>query len=312
MINSRVTVRVPASSANLGPGFDCLSLALGLYNQVEMEILPEGWEIRVAGEGGPDIPTDESNLVLQAARQVFSRIRVHPTGLRLSLSNKIPPARGLGSSAAAVVGGLVAANALSGSRLSTGELLKLAAKMEGHPDNVAPALLGGLTIAVQEGPEVIALKLEPPAGLIVLAAVPAFPLATRRARQVLPTRVTREDAVFSLGRAALLVGAMTTGRLDLLRTAMADRLHQPFREQLVPGLRDVIAAALDAGALGVALSGSGPSVIALSDRSDKVGVIAGQMRQAFRKHHLEVKIFTLAPDKHGASLIDHQDGGRAC
>jgi homoserine kinase len=277
-----------------------------------MEILPEGWEVLVVGEGASEIPVDETNLVLQAARQVFNLTSVHPTGLRLVLNNSIPLARGLGSSAAAVVGGLVAANVLSGSRLSTDELLNLAGEMDGHPDNVAPALLGGFTITVQEESGVVSLRLDPPKGLVVIAAVPAFPLSTPKAREILPVQVTRRDAVFSLGRAALLVGAVSTGRFDLLQTAMADRLHQPFREHLVPGLGDVFTAALAAGALGVALSGSGPSVIALSDRSEKVASIAGRMRQAFQKHHLAVKVFTLAPDMHGARLVDYPDGGRVC
>ncbi|MBE0466399.1 MAG: homoserine kinase [Candidatus Desulforudis sp.] len=311
MIDNRVLVRVPASSANLGPGFDCLSLALGLHNLVALEILPDGVEVRVAGEGASEIPTGDDNLVLRAARRVFNRIRVHPTGLRLSLANAIPPARGLGSSAAAVVGGLVAANALTGNQLSRDELLNLAAELEGHPDNVAPALLGGLTVAVQDGPDVVWLRLDPPRGIIVLVAVPAFPLSTPRAREILPDQVALQDAVFSLGRAALLVGAMSTGRLDLLRTAMHDRLHQPFREQLVPGLRDVFAAALDAGALGVALSGSGPAVVALCSRSEQVTPIAGRIRQAFQKHRLAVKMLSLAPDLHGARVVD-RDGGKVC
>ncbi len=312
MINSRVTVQVPASSANLGPGFDSVSLALTLYNQVEMGILPEGCQIKVEGEGSGEISIDDSNLVYQAARKVFSRIRVHPTGLYIHLTNEIPLSSGLGSSAAAIVGGMVAANALCGNQLPAQDILNMAAAMEEHPDNVAPALMGGLTVAVEEAEEIVALRVDPPHGLIVHAAVPAFPLATKKSREVLPREVTHRDAVFSIGRASLLIAAMTSGQLGVLRTAMADRLHQPYREQLVPGLRDVMAGALEAGALGVALSGSGPSVIALNDKSEKGNMICSRMRQAFRQHQLEVRIYTLAPDKLGACLIDYQDGGTAC
>ncbi len=312
MSGRKVIVRVPATSSNLGPGFDCLGLALGLYNFVEMKLVPEGWEVTVQGEGASEIPTDESNLVLQAARRVFGHNRMHPAGLSLRLTNNIPPARGLGSSAAAVVGGLAAANALSGNRLSNTELLNLAGEMDGHLDNVTPALLGGLTVAVQDGAAALGLRLEPPAELIVVTAVPAVNVYTSRARAVLPREIPFQDAVFNLGRVALLVGALSRGRFELLAAAMADRLHQRHRKHLVPGMTDVFEAALDAGALGAALSGSGPTVIAFSDDPEKVSSIAGAMREAFRNYGLPASTLTLVPDREGACIVETANGGTIC
>jgi len=308
----KVIVRVPATSSNLGPGFDCLGLALGLYNFVEMKVVPEGSEVTVQGEGASEIPTDESNLTLRAARRVFDLNRAHPAGLSLRLTNNIPPARGLGSSAAAVVGGLVAANALSGSRLSSSELLNLAGEMDGHLDNVAPALLGGLTVVVPDGTAALGLRLEPPAGLLAVAAVPAVNVYTSRARAVLPREVPFADAVFNLGRVALLVGALTEGRFEFLASAMADRLHQKYREHLVPGLTGVIGAALKAGALGAALSGSGPTVIALTNDPEKAVPIAAGMREALGKLGLSAWTPTLVPDREGACTVETADGGAIC
>ncbi len=312
MSGRKVMVRVPATSSNLGPGFDCLGLALELYNFVELKVVPEGLDVTVQGEGALEIPADESNLTLRAARRAFDLHREHPPGLSLRLTNNIPLARGLGSSAAAVVGGLVAANALLGNRLSKTELLRLAGEMDGHLDNVAPALLGGLTVAVPDGAAALALRLEPPAGLLAVAAVPAVNVYTPRARAVLPRDVPFADAVFNLGRVALLVGALTGDRLEFLAPAMADRLHQKYREQLVPGLPGVIEAALEAGALGAALSGSGPTVVALTDDPEKAGAIAAGMRETFAKLGLPAWTPTLAPDREGACTVETAAGGAIC
>ncbi|HHW44215.1 MAG TPA: homoserine kinase, partial [Desulfotomaculum sp.] len=238
-----VRVQVPATTANMGPGFDCLGMALKLYNTVEMVRTGAGLSIEVHGEGAFDIARDESNVVYRAALRLFKQVNCDPGGLRIRLINNIPVARGLGSSASAIVGGLIAANILAGSRLSHRELLSLAAAVEGHPDNVAPAMLGGIIISTLVEGEVRYLKIDPPPGLKVAVAIPDFPLSTRSAREVLPQQVSMADAVFNLGRVALLVAAMQQGRLEFLSTAMEDRLHQPYRSTLVPGMKKVLAAA---------------------------------------------------------------------
>lgn len=271
-----VTVWAPASSANLGPGFDALGMALEFGCEVSLEETDSGLDIAVEGQGAEEIPLDESNLVVQAAARVFERVRRGmgqgearlagarlPRGLRLRTRNEIPIARGLGSSAAAIVGGLLAADRLTGAGLEPSELVALGTEMEGHPDNIAPALLGGITVAVSEQGRVYCEAIRPPAALYLALAVPDFQVVTEEARRLVPDRVSLEDAVHNLGRSSLLVASLVSGRWNLLRVAMQDRLHQPYRRTLVPGMEEAFRAAEEAGAAGVALSGSGPAVVAL-------------------------------------------------
>lgn len=250
-------VEVPATTANLGPGFDTLGLALDLTNELWVEPIESGLEIEVEGEGSETLERDERNLVLKAMRAAFGETRL--PALRLRQVNRIPPSRGLGSSAAAIVAGLVAAGELLGRPVPA---LELATRMEGHPDNVAPALMGGLVASgvLDQGPVARALPLHACWGMAV--AIPAFPLPTREARRVMPDHFGLEDVVFNLSRLALLLPALAQGEeLDL-----GDRLHQPYRERLVPGFREVCAAALGAGASGAFLSGAGPTIAAFVDR----------------------------------------------
>ena len=263
-----ITVRVPATSANLGPGFDALGLALRLHNTLTIG-LASSPEIEIEGEGEETLHRDPSHLAYRAAMAVVARAEEMPgapsvPALRLTQRNAIPLGRGLGSSAAAIVGGAAAANALLGGPLDRQALLDLAAEMEGHPDNVAPALFGGLVVCARTAAGVRWMRLAPPS-LGVVIAVPDYPVSTEEARRRLPARVPFPDAVFNVTRTALLVAALTGGRPDLLDEATQDRLHQPYREHLVPGLNEVFQAARRAGAYGAALSGSGPAVIAFGD-----------------------------------------------
>ena len=297
-----VRVQVPATTANMGPGFDCLGMALKLYNTVEMVRTGAGLSIEVHGEGAFDIARDESNVVYRAALRLFKQVNCDPGGLRIRLINNIPVARGLGSSASAIVGGLIAANILAGSRLSHRELLSLAAAVEGHPDNVAPAMLGGIIISTLVEGEVRYLKIDPPPGLKVAVAIPDFPLSTRSAREVLPQQVSMADAVFNLGRVALLVAAMQQGRLEFLSTAMEDRLHQPYRSTLVPGMKKVLAAARLAGARGVCLSGAGPTLIAFADSN--LELIARVMKDTFLESGIKARALVLEPSPVGARALE--------
>lgn len=297
-----IRVQVPATSANLGPGFDCLGMALELYNLVEMIPASSGLAIEVSGEGASDIPRDESNLVFQAARRVFRQVGYSPPGIKLRLINQIPVARGLGSSTSAVVGGIIAANLITGGRLSIKDIICLAASVEGHCDNVAPAVLGGIVVSVQADGDIKYLKIQPPQSLRSVVAVPDFPLATRTSREVLPTQVSFQDAVFNVGRAALLVAALQQGDLNLLGTAMEDRLHQAFRSTFIPGLKKVLAAAKLAGARGVTLSGAGPAIIAFADSN--LELIARVMGDTLRQNGVKSRVLVLKPSPIGARAFE--------
>jgi homoserine kinase len=264
MENKQATIIIPATSANLGPGFDCLGLALSLYQRVTFTAGPEpGLTITAEGEDAHKIPTDTSNLVWQSAELIFDRFGKRPFGLHIHQDNQIPIGSGLGSSSSAILAGLFGANALLGSPLSRAELLQIAADLEGHPDNVAPAVYGGLILGIQDSETLLIERISVPP-LRVAVVMPDFQLSTAEARAALPAQVSRQDAIFNAARLGLLVRALETADYDKLRIAMQDRLHQPYRLPLVPGLAEAFGAAYAAGAAGVALSGAGPSLIAFA------------------------------------------------
>ena len=257
----KVRVRVPASSANLGPGFDSLGLALSLYNEL---VLAEADRVTVVirGEGAAHLPADGANVVARAARMAFEAAGRPFSGVRIECVNGIPLSRGLGSSAAAWLGGLLGANALLGTPLDRSAILSLAARAEGHPDNVAAALCGGLTVSCETDNGVVAVSLPVPEAIRWVALIPELTGATAEARAVLPAGVPRADAVFNVQRVALLLASLQAKRADFLHVAMHDRLHQPYRMKLFPWMAAVVEAAREAGALGCVLSGAGPSLLA--------------------------------------------------
>jgi homoserine kinase len=255
-------VRVPASSANLGPGFDSFALALPLL--AEYEVRPaRSWSVAVEGDGN-GIPTDEDNLFVIGARATAKAAQESLGAYHVVQRSAIPIARGLGSSAAAIVGGVVAANALMGEPLDRRSLLRIATEVEGHPDNVAAALYGALTVALPGDDGPVATRIAFPSGWRICLLIPREPLATETARAVLPATVSRADAVFNLAHAAALLAAVLRSDGALLSIAMVDRLHQPARAHLVTGLDEIISAARGAGAFGAALSGAGPAVLAVA------------------------------------------------
>jgi homoserine kinase len=259
-----VTVRVPATSANLGPGFDAVGLALGLHDLVEARITPGGVTVEVTGVGTAAAADGEDHLVIRAMRAAFGALDGQPPGIGLRCVNAIPQGYGLGSSAGAIVAGLLAARALApgGQRLDDEGLLRLATRLEGHPDNVAACLAGGLTIAWTSGsgPHVARLALAP--GLTPVLCVPSDPLATAEARQVLPPAVPHADAAANAARAALLIAALT-GDPGLLMTGTEDFLHQPYRTAVMPATADLVAR-LRAAGIPAVVSGAGPTVLALT------------------------------------------------
>lgn len=274
----QVSVRVPATSANLGPGFDCMGLALGLYSTFTARRAKVA-TVNVTGFGTESLPTGSENLVYRSAMSLYEALgRPAPT-LELHCSNRVPLNRGLGSSANAIVGGIAAAAALEGVALDDPRLLSLAVELEGHPDNVTPALLGGFQVVVVDGEHLVRSSPRIKAGLKAVAFSPAMGLATKTARGVLPESLSRADAVYQAGRTALLVAALTQGAWELLRTATQDRLHQPARTKLMPFMPAVFAAARKAGAHAAFLSGAGPTILALAS-SDWERVGAAMQRVA--------------------------------
>ncbi len=259
-------VRVSASSANLGPGFDCMALALGLHTTVRLSA-SERLEVVPIGETLKDTPRDSSNYVYESLLEVFERVGQQVPPLRLEIESDIPLARGLGSSAAALVAALIAANVWLESPLSSADLLDLSSFLEGHPDNVGAALYGGAVVATFDGSRASCLTLSVPANLGALVVVPTYALKTEVARGVLPAHYSRADAVHALSHTALLATALATGRLEFLAEAMQDRIHQPYRAPLVKGLPEILEGATRYGALGAALSGAGPSVLCLFDKN---------------------------------------------
>ncbi len=295
---NQVTVRVPASTTNLGPGFDALGLALKLHNRMTFQIAEGPVTVEVAGEGEGVLTGGEDNLVYTAVARLCREVGREPLPLRMRLVNAIPVSRGLGSSSTAIVGGLVGANALLGEPLDREQLLALAVEMEGHPDNVTPALLGGFQVTSHTEEGLLHLEIPTPAGLRAVVCVPNVSVSTADARRVLPQQYSRADAVFNLSRVALLVSALLTGQTAVLRAAMQDRIHQPYRAELIPGFHAVVQAALDAGASGACLSGSGSTMLALTLGNEEA--VGEAMVAAVRAAGADARWMALEVDTEGA------------
>jgi homoserine kinase len=298
-----VTVRVPATSANLGPGFDSLGLALSLYDTVRARVLPSGLHVTVTGAGADEVERGEGHLVIRAMRVAFAAIGAQPPGIEISCGNDVPQGFGLGSSAAAIVSGVLAARALAGvngdKALPDDAVLQLAADLEGHPDNVAACLLGGVTVSWASPTGVRAARLTPLAGLAPVLCVPAVPLSTQTARKALPAQVSHADAAANSARAALLIAALTV-QPDLLLAGTEDFLHQPYRAAAMPATAALIERLRMAGIAAV-VSGAGPSVLALTvsgtqPGAAEVAAIASEAGPVWR-------VLPLAVDADGAVLL---------
>jgi homoserine kinase len=293
------TIRVPGTTANCGPGFDTVGMACTIYNYLTLEETGNNKiRVEVEGEGKGVIPSPKHNIAVQAVLRVFERVNYHHNGFDVKMKNNIPLARGLGSSAAAIVSGLMAANLMTGEKLSKEDLLEMATEIEGHPDNVAPALFGGVTISFMDGAKAKCLRVAPPIPLTMVVAVPDFPLATSAARQVLPQQVPFQDALFNVSRAALLIGSLCSGDYSYLTYALQDKLHQPYRKHLITGIDTVFAKACEAGAIGAAVSGSGPCIIAFVREHPQA--IGDAMVAAFQSHDIAACYHVLQLDTQGA------------
>jgi homoserine kinase len=296
-----VKVLVPATVANLGPGFDALGVAIQMHLEIEIEPRRDSIEVMVEGEGAGSLPEDETNLVIRSMNVFFDHIGRRPPGYAVRVRNPIPLASGLGSSSAAIVGGLTAARALSGGAVPQAEMVYLATSIEGHPDNVLPALLGGLVVCYRNAEdEVRHFRVEPSERLVPILAVPREGFPTAEARRALPSDVAFPDAQFTASRAALLVAAVTTGAgADVLADAMEDRLHEPHRLRLMPETAAVHAELKEAG-LAVALAGAGPSLLIIAPRPE-AKTRAEQVRRICRDRGAGWRVFVSEWQPEGAT-----------
>lgn len=255
-----IKVKVPATSANIGPGFDSLGIAFNLYNTFTFEEIDEG--ILITGCDGNF--NSEDNLVYLSMIKTFDKVGYKLKGIKIDIEADIPISRGLGSSAACIVGGIIGANQLAGNPLSKDEMLKIATEIEGHPDNVCPALFGGMTSSIMEDSEVVYNHIQVANGLRFYALIPDFTLSTHEARAVLPQNISYKDAIYNISRVALLISALSNGRFELLKYGLQDKLHQIYRGEIIPDYYEVVNICHDCGSIGTFLSGAGPTIMAIT------------------------------------------------
>jgi homoserine kinase len=309
LARTAVTVEAPATSANLGAGFDCLALALDIANTIRVDVSegrPKPLELVVTGEGQGSLDSSGSDRFSQALRLGMRALGHDPDahGYRVSMDNSIPMSRGLGSSASATVAGLLAADALVGGGLAEHTMLSLACRAEGHADNGAAALLGGFVVVSHAAGDAQAVRIEPPAGLLAVLFVPDRPLSTAAMRAALPAQVPFPDAVHNVGASSLAVAAFASGRLDLLVAATDDRLHEPYRATVYPELPDMIRAARRAGALGACMSGAGSSIIAFADTDSLAARVASALEAGAGLAGLPGRSMVVRPRARGAFVVD--------
>lgn len=300
-----IKIKVPATAANLGPGFDCFGMALKLYLFLEIEEIKQGLIIQSQGEGASQFEENENNLIWKAFKLVLDKFNKGKDvkGLKIKTLNQIPVTRGLGSSASAIIGGIVAATGLYNLKLSYQEILEIALSLEGHMDNIIPALLGGFTLAYStEKEQVKWVKIKIPDDLRIVVAIPDFFLSTEKMRSVLPGKIPLADAIFNLSRSALLVKALQDSDWTLLAEAMEDKLHQPFRTSYIPGIKEMFSQVRNTGHAGIALSGSGPTVVSLTKRGSEK-IIGQIMEDTFLKAGINCRVLVLEADLEGTKTV---------
>ncbi len=294
-----IRIQVPATSANLGSGFDSLGIALTLYNQVWME---EDDRLTISCKDSVDVPKDENNLIYWAVKQLYQECGRKLPGLKLIQENNIPLARGLGSSSACIVAGILGANRLLGNPFSRSDLINLAAKIEGHPDNTSPAIEGGLVASAMEGGRIYSVSVPVSEKLQFAVFIPPFELKTEMARSVLPETYSRSDVVYNLSRSALMTASLFSGKLENLRVAVGDRIHQPYRSGLIENFDNVFRMSYELGSLGTYISGSGPTIIAMVPRENMQTFITYAESHMKEKGISGWEICFLSVDSQGAQV----------
>lgn len=301
---SIVTVTVPATTANIGPGFDCIGAALTLYNQFKFTEQPGAetdLSITVTGTEAHRVSCDRSNLLYQAFTHLYRHLDKTPPKIAINIKLGVPLARGLGSSATAIVGGLVGANEFVGQPLSTSEIMELAITLEGHPDNVVPALLGNCQLSVGEPGNWKICQIPWHSDIIPVVAIPNFELSTEEARAVLPKTLSYGDAIFNIARMGLLIRGLESGNGQWLSKAMADKLHQPYRQGLIEGYEFIQESALKAGAYGMVISGAGPTLLALTG-AEQIQAVEKAMKNAWTQLGIVAEVRSLSIDTQGAKV----------
>ena len=302
---STVKVSVPATTANLGPGFDCIGAALNQYNHFQFNLIemePPKVTITITGKEALRVSCDHNNLVYQSFLKLYQYLGQTPPSVAIDINLGVPLARGLGSSATAIVGGLIGGNKLAGDPLSLSEIMELAITIEGHPDNVVPALLGNCQLSVGEAGSWQFCPIAWHPDLIPVVAIPNFELSTQEARAVLPTHLSRHDAIFNIAHLGLLIKALETGNRDWLMMALDDKLHQPYRQKLIKGYNSLKKAALSVGAYGLVISGAGPTVIALAS-SEHAEQVSLAITNAWMHVGIEAEALLLSIDSDGARVV---------
>ena len=295
-----ITVRVPATSANMGPGFDSLGIALKLYNDFGFRELEEDG---LKFKGMPEEFCNENNIIYQAMKHCFDKAGYKIKGLEISeLTQDVPVSRGLGSSSTCIVGGLVGANEILGKKFSNEELLEMAVEIEGHPDNVAPALLGGMVVAIIDENKTFYDKVNVKKGIKFVSIIPNFRLSTKKARSVIPQQISLKDGVYNVSRAALMVSCFSSGKYDLIKYACKDAFHQNYRAKLIPGFEEVYNKSYELGAWGCYLSGAGPTIMAIINEDDER--FSNKLREFLKIKGLEWDILELSIDDAGATIIE--------
>eukprot|EP00002_Diphylleia_rotans_P013313 TRINITY_DN2598_c0_g2_i1.p1 TRINITY_DN2598_c0_g2~~TRINITY_DN2598_c0_g2_i1.p1 ORF type:complete len:355 (+),score=92.15 TRINITY_DN2598_c0_g2_i1:71-1066(+) len=311
-----VTVRVPATTANMGPGFDCIGMALDVWNELTVS-RAESFSIIIEGEGHDFLPTSEDNLVVTGLKAAFKAAGKEVPPLKYECKNEIPFSRGMGSSSAAIVSGIVAGLVLAGHELPVSgleELLQIAAAIEGHPDNVAPAIYGGIQIGLHTGERWYTTRIRLPPGLQTVLFIPDKGCETSEARALLEKKVDRADAIYNMSRVALMIHAFESNNMSELRHATQDKLHQPARCAIIPGMMEIIDASLEAGAHGSFLSGAGPTILAITsgrkgdiyaqrsaERKEKE--VAKAMMEAAKAKNVSGRVVVTQPTDRGAWVV---------
>lgn len=295
-----VEIKVPGTSANFGPGFDSLGVALNIYNKFYVEEIKEGLYI----EGCKEEYRNDKNLFYISMKRVFHKFGYEPKGLRIKIDSDIPESRGLGSSASCIVGGVIAANSLIGGKLSKEDILQISTEIEGHPDNVAPAIFGGMTAVVKDKNKIYHDKIDIDKNINFYALIPNFILSTKDSREVLPNKVDYEDSVFNVGRVALMISSLISGKYENLGVAFEDKLHQPYRKKLIPKFDDIIFKCKKNGALGVFLSGAGPTIMVITSKYREDFLKNMNKELSILNNQWEIK--KLVVDYEGATIVSNR------
>ena len=301
---NRVTVSVPATTANLGVGFDCIGAALTMTNQFEFTTVDTDTKLKIAvsGREADKVGTNPDNLIYRSFIKLYQKIEQKPPNIELNITLGVPLSRGLGSSATAIVGGLLGANNLAGNPLTQVEIMEMAIAIEGHPDNVVPALLGNCQLSVADGDKWQISPIPWHAEIVPVVAIPNFELSTQQARSVLPESYNRSDAIFNISRMGLLLRGLATNNREWLRTALTDKIHQPYRQKLIVGYEELYSAAVSAGAYGMVISGAGPTLLALT-HPDNTERVVRSMTTAWTKLGIEPIVRSQAIDTAGARVL---------